>query len=408
MATSLFPPALPHNEDAGGVVGKSSGRSVDLSSRISSHKQGFLVSARILVGLSIALVMISSATAIAKLVNVFDAKSVNTLLYASATILGVVAPAGLVAIYAFWLGRKAPPKDLPDPRRAQVVLGYAEQLRLATSKLATEDELSRIGAVYALGALARGSQQSERATVDALARFIRTRARPATPRLTRENISLDSDVQLALRILGSRDIAQIISTGVNIDLSGLDLRGADLSDLDFRGVSFRNSLLDQADLTRAQFDASDLSFCSMRASIAIDASFTNAILDHVDLSDSTLGGATLQSVWLNGSRLTRLLAPEIDLTAAIMPAVDLSYANLTDASLRSAFVSEAVLDYSNLEGVDFTGAILDGARINNAKLYNAKFAMVSIDSIVAQRNEGTPTEAPKALLSSVGKERTRK
>lgn len=198
-----------------------------------------------------------------------------------------------------------------------------------------------------------------------------------------------------------------------LHFSGIDLRELDLSGLDFKGATIADSNLFGADLSRADLSGAQLKGCHLDRVTIIGTRF-----DGADLSDtsflrpstfSTLASSASEAASFAATNLARArlfgrfsrmnfhaanlsgatLAPfnktgfiehiwRTDMSGADLSNADLSRANLTYvlfafANLRGANLSGAVLRKADLSRADLTGADLTGVDLSEADLDGAIF-----------------------------------
>jgi uncharacterized protein YjbI with pentapeptide repeats len=245
----------------------------------------------------------------------------------------------------------------------------AERFDRAIKNLSEDTKFELVvGGIYSLEGLARDWPQNGRVVLNALAAYIRRHAKRLDNRQTYD--PLPAEVQMALAILGDRDITaslggipaeRQIAAASPLDLSGVDIFGAKLNNSRFVNVSFAGSQLGQVRLERA------------------------------DLRRSSLHGAQMEHARLNGA----------DLRGA-----DLSYAHLTGAQLAGvcldattklfrADLTGAVLDGADLRGVDLRGVIgtLEWQQVKNARFdKTSKFP----DGVIADLGGIPVSEHPTA------------
>ena len=183
--------------------------------------------------------------------------------------------------------------------------------RHATDRYATaieqlgSDKLDvRIGGIYALESVARGSTKDHPIVMEVLTAFIREHSRDQwPPSHAHGRKMMRPDVQSALTVVGRREAQR--------DIQRLDLTMADLSSASLTG----------ANLADAQLAFADLSYAY--------------------LSNATLSGGCLLGANLHGASIGRA-----DFTGADLAGADLTFA----------------LGAADLNGANFAGARLDGAK----------------------------------------------
>ena len=159
--------------------------------------------------------------------------------------------------------------------------------------------------------------------------------------LTHVLLSLDQkNTQLNLRDFPEM-LPNICLVGMNFHLSGVDEKARNWSDLNLSGVDFRGAHLKEVQFEKSQLDGANLQ---------------NADLFKVNLQDAELNRAELQGAELDRAELQN---------------ADLFKANLQGAKLDGANLQGAKLNGANLQDAKLNGAKLQGAKLNGAKLQNA-------------------------------------
>ena len=169
--------------------------------------------------------------------------------------------------------------------------------------------------------------------------------------LTHVLLSLDQkNTQLNLRDFPEM-LPNICLVGMNFHLSGVDEKARNWSDLNLSGVDFRGAHLKEVQFEKSQLDGANLQ---------------NADLFKVNLQDAELNRAALQDAELDRAELQ---GAELD--RAELQNADLFKANLQGAKLDGANLQGAKLNGANLQDAKLNGAKLQGAKLNGAKLQNA-------------------------------------
>lgn len=190
-----------------------------------------------------------------------------------------------------------------------------------------------------------------------------------------------------------------------INLRGANLREEWLRNVDLRGANLQHTILNRAQLSRANLTGASLQHADMANCTANDTNFTGANLQfskldkayvecanfnnadlryaslrHTDLSHATLNDATLQ-----GANFKRAELVETDAIHA-----NFSKSNLTGANLQFANLSEATLNQTKLAGSTFFSTDLSHATLQNVveKPSSMPFTRFTLD------NEGE--KPPKA------------
>jgi len=155
----------------------------------------------------------------------------------------------------------------------------------------------------------------------------------------------------------------------NADLKGVDLSGADLSDADFKDAdlsganlskaNLRSVVLKGANLTRANLSGADLKRADLSWAVLNEANLKLADMNGVNLSNAQLrkadlSGATIQFADLNGAMFNETNFTGVDFLGTSLVKANLSGANLNGTDLRRINLSEA-----NLDGTELNRAIVD-------------------------------------------------
>ncbi|MFG1977048.1 pentapeptide repeat-containing protein [Nonomuraea fuscirosea] len=256
-------------------------------------------------------------------------------------------------------------RSLETSQEGQITDRYTK----AVEQLGSEKIDVRLGALYALGRLAKDSERDRETIGSVLSAYVREHdPKPKAKPSARP----DTDVQAALTVLGtlSGSIFEIHADEIpacpcdlretripQAQLTGLNLSRANLRGADLQAANLRDANLRDADLTDAVLHAADLT----------DADLTDAVLHAADLTDADLtcadGTASMTCVDLTGANLHDANLRDADLTDA-----DLTGASLVDADLRGAKLYGANLHDANLRDADLTGANLFSADLTGAKL----------------------------------------
>ena len=228
-----------------------------------------------------------------------------------------------------------------------------ERFTRAVDQLGSEHLDVRLGALYALGRIARDSPGDRRTIAEVLTAYIRQRAPwpPTQPGQYRADWPLDQqpdlrtrapDVQAAFTVLGRGPFPKPVSYEAT-EADRLDLRTLDLRRADLHGANLHGARLGGANLHGARLRGADL---------------RRAVLDRADLRGAVLDGADLRGAVLNGA----------DLQSARLVAADLRGANFFFAKLQGAQLGGADLQGAVLVAADLQGAVLRGAKLQGAQL----------------------------------------
>jgi uncharacterized protein YjbI with pentapeptide repeats len=198
-------------------------------------------------------------------------------------------------------------------------------------------------------------------------------------------------VELNAKNLRELDLSGIDFKGAN--LAGSDLYGVDLSDANLRHVDLKGATLDRANIVRADFSDANLEgvsllrmtiFTTLERDPREAPKFTGAKMQHTklsgwmdgtDFSGSDLTGAQfgLQDAHNEGLLASRVRLVGADFSGAVMTGVDLSGSQLVYARFVKAVLQGANLRDADLSKADFTGADVTGMDVTGANLEDAKF-----------------------------------
>lgn len=193
--------------------------------------------------------------------------------------------------------------------------------------------------------------------------------------------------------------------GVEVDLSGVDLRRYELRAIDLRGADLSESKLNGAGLEQAMLDGARLIGAILDSANLRGADLGSATLVQATLNKADLSGANLRGADLQYAKMAKAVLVEADLEFANLNEADLREADFTSAHLSGANVSEANLSRANLYranlrstdmsnsdlgGANFRSAnlhyaVLDGANATNIKLWETLRAGWSIKNIICER-----------------------
>lgn len=256
----------------------------------------------------------------------------------------------------------------------QVAVAHSGQITdrfsRAIEHLASADVPIRLGGLYALERIARDSPADHWPVVQVLVAFIRE----ASSKRTYDRVP--ADVQAAVSILGTRRWRSVEPdpldlSGVNlqfVNLSGLDFsnaifRGADLSSGTMSGVNLAAANMFQADLSGADFEWGDL-----RGATLSGANLTQCMFWSANLAGANLSTARTQYIHFGNA----------DLTEACMQHNDLLESDMRGATLHR----------THLYSVSFENVLTDGMKVRDVSfamtrsLSEAQIAVMDIDRTV--------------------------
>ena len=162
--------------------------------------------------------------------------------------------------------------------------------------------------------------------------------------------------------LNLRDFPEMLSNlclvGMNFHLSGVDEKARNWSDLNLSGVDFRGAHLKEVHFEASQLDGVNLQYADLSEAKLQNADLSNAKLPHTDLSEAELQNATLRFAELQNANLSK----------ANLQNADLWEANLQNADLSSAKLQNATLRFANLQHTNLSGAELQNADLRGCDL----------------------------------------
>lgn len=162
--------------------------------------------------------------------------------------------------------------------------------------------------------------------------------------------------------LNLRDFPEMLSNlclvGMNFHLSGVDEKARNWSDLNLSGVDFRGAHLKEVHFEASQLDGVNLQYADLSEAKLQNADLSEAKLPHADLSEAELQNATLRFAELQNANLSK----------ANLQNADLWEANLQNADLSSAKLQNATLRFANLQHTNLSGAELQNADLRGCDL----------------------------------------
>ena len=206
-----------------------------------------------------------------------------------------------------------------DKLRVTTESHLADRFTQAVEQVASENLEVRLGGIYALERIARGSESDYWPVMELLTTYVRERAPWKESRPPDEEPparKLAADIQAALTVLGRRERIYKTAEDSRLDLRGSDLRRAKLSGAHLEGAILSGAHLEEANLNVAHLE--------------------DAILRGTHLEKTYLVGASLERAFLGGAHLEGAV--------------------LTEARLGKAYLSGAHLETTNLLGADLTEA----------------------------------------------------
>jgi uncharacterized protein YjbI with pentapeptide repeats len=179
------------------------------------------------------------------------------------------------------------------------------------------------------------------------------------------------------------------SSGLTLNLHGVNFEGTDLSGVDFRDAglthaNFRNSKLSMVSLDRARLDYADFRGANLNQVRFQNAVLFHAMLERVDLQRANLCKANLAHVHLAHAVLGYAISG-----GTIFCDADLKHATFRNSILWDADFTRADMSGADLTGSDLTRAImvetnLTGAKLTNCRVYGTSVWKAQLDE--AQQN----------------------
>lgn len=231
----------------------------------------------------------------------------------------------------------------------------------------------RIGAIYALGQIARDSPANRYAALDVISAFVRHHTQSADYGRTqpREDITAAMNIISDLNAITDKQDGRRRINLQNARLVGADLSGWHLANVDFSRAILADAQLIDADLSGTLLDAADLSRARLQNANMRGSSLEEAALVEAHLDGCNLQGCALTSAVINQARLVGAALGKANLSRAQLRDADLTGANLADARLPYADLSDAIMTESVLDNADATGANMVGAKLTSASLVDA-------------------------------------
>ena len=314
---------------------------------------------------------------------------------------------GLGVVLAFWLSGRA---DRNAACSAQAI-----------EQLASDTLVVRLGGIYSLERIAKGSVRDHPMVMEVLSAFVRAHSHPVpalpepvgmTPdtlaqangqaagerqseaRQPQQRPNPTVDVRAALTVLGRLPSRPDVDRAdlANAYLPAAALPGTKLCGFRLVGANLNQANLAGADLERAQLQRATLQGAWLQKASLKEANLQAAHLEQADLERADLQGADLRGAWLGraklaGANLTRADLGRANLAKANLQGTDLREANLGEADLRGADLRGAWLGQANLAGAnltraDFRGAYLAEANLREAELKGAKVTGVDLTGVL--------------------------
>jgi hypothetical protein len=157
-------------------------------------------------------------------------------------------------------------------RDGQVTDRYSK----AIEQLASDDETSQLGGIYALERIMRDSPKDEPTVILVLATFIRDKSPSPNRGIPRDVPALSNAVKAAIGVLGHRSKQKLPFQ--------IDLSCTNLGEANFEGANLEHANLMGAYLAHASLCGANLEHANLMEVNLFHANLKNAILDHADIS----------------------------------------------------------------------------------------------------------------------------
>ena len=182
--------------------------------------------------------------------------------------------------------------------------------------------------------------------------------------LTHVLLSLDQkNMQLNLHDFPEM-LPNLCLAGMDFHLSGVDEKARNWSDLNLSGVDFRGAYLEEVQFEKSQLDGVNLQNADLWGAELQNANLSKAKLQNVNLwganlQDANLLEAELQNANLSKANLQNANLSKAKLQNAILWGANLQHTNLSDAELQNADLRGCALSWEHLKQVNdggFTGS----------------------------------------------------
>lgn len=193
----------------------------------------------------------------------------------------------------------------------------------------------------------------------------------------------------ALLVSGDFDAkALTLPAGSVVDLRGADLQGLDLrnksifvwdlSGADLRGATFEENFIARCRLEGAQLNAPSQRLAAIQAlwagQLSDESSFSQAMLDGLDLSDRDLGELTLERCSLRGAKFGQ----------ARFETLNLSQSDLAGAQMSDMQGGDINLQHTKLGGTRLDGSSFSSLRLDKAQGIGSSWVGVKVEMVVAR------------------------
>ncbi len=249
---------------------------------------------------------------------------------------------------------------------------FTTDLYVQAVKQVGDDKLEvRLGGIYALERITRGSEKDHGPIMEFLTAYVREKAPWPPPQKTKtrvkqletkkpeppgpgrktpeeEEIRPPADIQAILTVIGRRSRTFGKGETQRLDLRSTDLRGADLQNAHLERAKLSRAHLERADLEEAHLERAKLNFARLEGADLRGAHLEGADLEEAHLDKAKLWGAHLERARLKGAYLKGARLEGADLREAT---------GLTREQIESAIIDEKTRlpDYLQKPGADKPG-----------------------------------------------------
>jgi len=167
------------------------------------------------------------------------------------------------------------------------------------------------------------------------------------------------------------------------DLQGLDLRNMgifawDLSAADLRGATFEENFIARCRIQGARFDAPPDRLAAIldlwSGNVSGTSTFSEALLDGLDLRDRDLGKLTLERCSLRGAKFGQ----------ARFESLDLSQSDLGGAQMSGMQGGDINLQHTDLSDTRLDGSSFSSLRLDMAQGTSSSWVGVNVERVVAR------------------------
>jgi hypothetical protein len=263
-------------------------------------------------------------------------------------IAGAIGAAALIgaALLQAATARRRHKAQTDADRQRRITDGFSK----ATEQLGSDKIEVRLGAIYTLERISRESAQDYWPVLETLCAFIRERsAWKEQDLLPPDSVAsfYESPSSAKKAAQPPTDIAAVLTVIARRSKSGQQLEERENLQIDLQGVDLRGAVLDNVNLSKAN-------------------------LKGAHLEGAQLYGANLEETLLPGANLTKAFLGRANLRKAIMGGAVFENANLAHANLKDANLYMAHFKGAFLEETQFDGAFLNGARLEGTDLAQAR------------------------------------